>query len=132
MKLLQIHLKAPNMSQRGVRLRLLSYPVVQQCQNDAAKLVGPDAGFAAFRNAYHSEALRRFVAEVSEPAGTLTEDTPWRALTVADLTTPGGAYQLESMFSAREIAVLESLFRQHHEVTQDELDMITGKASPVA
>lgn len=129
-KLLQIHLKAKGMSQRGVRLRILGYSEVCQCQNDAAKMVGKDAAFTEFRNAYHAEALRRFIAEVSEPEEQLTEVTKWRKVSAADLTNPTGPLYLETLFSVRELAVLEQIFRTEHEVTQEELDIITGKAQP--
>lgn len=130
-KLVQIHLNAPNMSRRGVRLRLLSYTAIRAAQDVAAKLVGAEATFAEFRNAYHAEALLRFIAEVTEPCDSL-EGAAWKATSYADLSNPLGPLALETLFTAREIAVVERLFRNQHEVTQDELDLITGKATPVA
>lgn len=130
---IQVHLNLRGMSGRGVRLRVLPYTAIQAAQNEAAKLVGPGAAFTEFRNAYHSAVLTHFVAAVTPPGQEkLTEKTPWRDVTVADLTSPTSEFCLERMFRAREIAILEQLFRAEHEITEDELALITGKASPAA
>ena len=128
-QILQAHLNLKHMSRRGVRLRLLTYAETQKCENSAASLVG-DGTFAEFRNAVFHEGVLRMISAVTEPVDEITEKTKWTPVTFQQLSDPMGDLSANKLFGARDLNLLEALYRDYHEVTQDEVDIVVGKGKP--
>lgn len=125
----QYHLKGKGFSGRAVRVRELDPMEVEENLKAAGKLMtGQDAGAGAMLELKKTEwrnGVKMMLIEISEPC----EDTSaakWRKVSAVDLEDLG------AFFTAKDVAVLEDVFRTNHEVMPAELEAIVGKALPVS
>ena len=124
----QYHLKGPRHSGRAVRLKELSSSDVNENLTQAAKLVSKDASVLELRKAEYRLGIQRFVVEISDAcADPLDPTVKWKKVDPASFTEG-----LDSFFTAKDVQILEALYREYHEVSQQSLDDIMGKAIPVS
>jgi len=127
MSTFQLHLKGTGLSGRVVRYKTLSAGEVDQLTLDAAKSIGEAGTFLELRKAEWREGTRRMLVGVSEPVDTM-EGVKVRKVQPVDLD--GDNY--DDLFTPRDHSVLVGLYRALHEVTQEEITAIMGKALPVS
>lgn len=124
----QYHLIGPRHSNRAVRVKELTSADASENLTQAAKLVSKDASVLELRKAEYRLGIQRFVVEISEPcADPLDPKVKWKKVDPASFTEG-----LDAFFTAKDVQVLEALYREYHEVTQQALEDIMGKAIPVA
>lgn len=101
--------------------------VYEQVQLDAAKSL--DASATAYEHAKRSwrEGVKFMVVQFSAP----TEDPLDPALRWTD-STPEVLVEIGKYFTTKDIAILEKIFRDWHEVSDKDADAIAGKALPVS
>jgi hypothetical protein len=121
----QYHLKGKHYSGRAVRVEPLNATASDEALVNAARLAGKEATIFEVTKQQYVLGLRQFVKEISEPC-----DDPmtakWRKVKPEDLDN------LADFFTAKDLMVLEQIYREYHEVTKQELDDIVGKALPVS
>lgn len=128
MSLMQYHLSGKKMSGRVVRTKPLDPVTAEKVLSAAAKIVGKDATVIELKKCEWRLGVKAFIAEFSEPTkdpATLTAKQ-WKKVAADTLDDMG------ALFTARDCMVLEALYRDEHEVSQDEVDAIVGKALPVS
>lgn len=121
----QIHLKGKHHSGRGVRYVALDPDAHEAVLVGAAKVVSPEATILELKKIEWRNGVKCFVVEVTEP----TEDpltAKWRKV------TPGDLEDLSQYFTAKDVVVLQALYRELHEVDPAEVEAIVGKALPVS
>lgn len=124
----QIHLSGFGHSGRGVRVRQLEPEMVHECEAAAAAAIGKEGSALAYRQATLDEGVARMVKEVTEApvigARSLRDaDVSWRAVTLQEMK-----HALSSIFTSKDVAMLESLYSRLHEVSQAAVEEIMGKA----
>jgi hypothetical protein len=113
------------MSGRAVRVQALEPADLEENLTSAAKIVGDQGTILELKKTEWRNGLKRFVVAVSEPC----EDpkaAKWKKVTPMDLENLG------DLFGPKDVAVLEQIFREFHEVSPDEIKAITGKAQAVS
>lgn len=124
----QYHLKGKGHSGRGVRIVSLPAHEVEDGLTNAAKLAGAEATPIEIKKVEWRNGVKSFIRAFTEPCeNPLAEGVVWKKASV-QMFEEG----LAKFFTAKDCAVLESLFRDYHEVTQAELDAIVGKPLPVS
>jgi hypothetical protein len=140
-KQFQIHLNGPGMSGRCVRFKLLSPSEKRASDTIASGLVPNNASPMEFFERRLFEGIKTFLVAVTEQHSLPSmypkagEPAPsWRDVNYADLSTPGGDWNIESgnVFTPADIETLEGLYRTYHEPSQESLKSIMGEAKPVA
>ena len=122
----QYHLRGKGHSGRAVRVEALPSHEVEDLLTTAAKLAGLEATPVEIKKIEWRNGTKSCVKFFTEPCeDPLAEGTKWKKATQESLDS------LAEFFTAKDCQVLESLYRDYHEVTQKELEAITGKALPV-
>lgn len=124
----QYHLNGKRMSGRAVRVKPVDPAQAEHNLANAAKLVGKEATMLELKKVEWRNGVKSFVVEYSDPCKdpmTLT-DKQWHKVSV------GTFDDLGKFFTAKDMAFLEHLYREEHEINQDEVDAIAGKALPVS
>ncbi len=122
------HLSGKRHSGRAIKVRALDETSTQDNLAAAAKFAGPETTVLELRQKESRMGVKQFVIGISDPcADPMAADVKWKKVTPADFDEGLGKY-----FTAKDIVVLEALYREYHDVTKDELDKITGKALPVS
>jgi len=128
-------LAIPGMSNRVVRFRVLSADALHRISNEAATIAGKEATGRELYLLSRQHYLYSMVYEVSEPTddpSKLDHKKDWKRVTSVDLMTPGGALSWSTLFTAKDTAVLESEYAKYHEIPIFQIEMLSGKAIPVA
>lgn len=131
MGLFQVHLAGKGCSNRGVRFKTLSPDEVEKVNVDAAKLVGTEATIVELKKRVWAMGVRRMVQEYSDPAlseeGLQAKGIKWKKTSVQELDE-----KIATIFEAKDCAYLEALYRQYHEITEPELQALSGKVLAVS
>ncbi len=128
-ELFQYHLRGKGHSSRGVRVAALQSHEVEDNLIAAAKLAGPDATPIEIKKTEWRNGIKLFIKAYTEPCeNPLAADVKWKKASVSGFDDGG----LAKFFTAKDCQILESLYRDYHEVTQKEMDDIVGKALPVS
>jgi len=128
-ELFQYHLKGKGHSGRAIRIGALLSHEVEDNLVAAAKLAGTEATPVEIKKIEWRNGVKLFIRSFTEPCeNPLAEDVKWKKSSVAIFDDEG----LAKYFTAKDCQVLESLYREYHEVTQKELDDIVGKPLPVS
>ncbi len=123
----QYHLKGRGHSGRAVRVEELPTHEVEAMLTSAAKLAGPDATPIEIKKIEWRNGTKVFIKSYTDACeNPLAEGVKWKK------PTPGQFDTMADFFTAKDCQVLESLYREYHEVTQKELDDIVGKVLPVS
>lgn len=130
----QYHLKGSGFSGRGVRLRQLEPQEIDAVFRSAAKTAGTEATLADIRILEQHECVLRMIVEVTEKAGldVLGPDTKWRKCTVAELDDEDGTHRFGKLFTAKDTALLRRFYRDWHQLSENEIEAIAGKAQEVS
>jgi len=129
----QFLLNSKRCSGRGVRIRSLSPDEHDKLMFEAAKLVGPDATFLELKKIEWRMGVKKMLCEVTEKGGYKSEDellkdgVKWKKVTVQFLDE-----SFDDMFNAKDVGILQAIYRELHEVNDKEIDAIMGKALPVS
>lgn len=123
----QIHLNGKHCCKRGVRFKTLSPSEIDKITLDAAKVIGPEGTMIELRKAEWLMGVKHMLTHVSDPCDDLAT-AKFRKVTMQDLD--GDNY--DDLFTPRDHNLLVQLYREYHEVTQEEVDKIMGKALPVS
>lgn len=127
----QFHLNADRMRGRGIRLRELPPIECDEAEDVAAREAGQGATVTRFRNLFTREAITRCIVAVTAPNQTvLNESTKWIELSLTELQLVGGRYNFDKLFNHKEVSFLRDWFRQWHEVTISEMEILLGKPKP--
>lgn len=124
-------------SGRGVRYRVLAPEEKDSLLASAAALVGPQATYPELNARHAVECVKRMLVAVTRRAELTTVDGlsagDWVPLNDAMLAGMPGqeAWKFEKLFTAKDVAVLRTLYRRLHEVTEADVDEIEGKAISV-
>lgn len=125
----QYHLKGKGHSGRAVRIESLPTHEVEDNLTSAAKLAGPEATGVQIKKIEWRNGVKLLVKSYTEPCeNPMAEGVKWKKASVAAFDEEG----LAKYFTAKDCAVLESLYRDYHEVTPAELEAIVGKPLPVS
>jgi len=120
-------LKGKGFSGRAVRVRELDPLDVEKNLTAAAKTVGANATVIELKKTEWRNGVKLMIAELSEPCeDPLAANVKWKKVDLATLEDLG------SLFKVKDVLALEQIYRESYEVTQTDLDAITGKALPVA
>ncbi len=123
----QYHLKGKGHSGRAVRVEALPAHEAEDMLTGAAKLAGEGATGLQIKKIEWRNGTKIFIKSYTDPCeNPLAEGVKWKK------PTPGQFDEMASYFTAKDCQVLESLYRDYHEVTQAELEAITGKPLPVS
>jgi len=123
----QIHLNGKHCCQRGVRFKTLGPSDIDKITLDAAKVIGPEGTMIELRKAEWLMGVKQMLTHISDPC-TDIETAKFRKVTMQDLD--GENY--DGLFGSRDHSFLVQLYREYHEVTQEDVDKIMGKALPVS
>jgi hypothetical protein len=133
METMQIHLQGQSFSGRGVRYRELDPFEVEENLKGAAKILGAEATPFELKKTEWRNGAKQMIVEFSEPCEDLLAvdengkpKAKWRKM------TPDVLEDFSSYFKTKDLAVLEHIYRQNHEVLQNEVEAIVGKALPVS
>ncbi len=123
----QIHLKGKRMSGRGVRVRMLEPHEHGGILEAATKLVDNSAKIIELKKKEWRLGVKAFIVEFTAPCEEITKDTKWTKADPAEMDA-----QFDKIFAAKDVAVLEHMYREFHEVSEAEVEAIAGKALPVS
>lgn len=124
----QIHLNAPNCSGRGVRIRILTPTEVDATSIDAAKQLPEGGSLLELRVLEYRERLKRMIVSYTEP-----NLTPEQIVSATWIKADPEVLELDwnKLFGPRDDKFLVAIYRRFHEVSDDELEQIVGKALDV-
>lgn len=122
----QIHLNAKKCSKRAVRFKVLSPAEAGSLMDQAAKIVGPQGTMIELRRTQWSLCVQAMLTEYTDPT-----DEPMGAKWFK-ASTQQMAADYDKLFTAKDDQILISMYREYHEVDQEEIDSISGKALTVA
>lgn len=125
---MQYHLKGRGFSGRVVRCRELDPTEVEDNLTAAAKLASKDATIIELKKTEWRNGVKRMITEVSDP----TDDPMKKDLKFRKLSPQQLDEQWASLFKAKDVLLLESVYRDYHEVIPSEVADITGKAVPLS
>ncbi len=121
-EMFQYHLRGKGHSGRAVRVEALPSHEVEDMLLNAAKLAGPEASPIEIKKIEWRNGTKQFIKFFTDPCDNpLAESVKWKK------PSPGQFEVMSDFFTAKDCAVLESLYRDYHEITQKELDDIVGK-----
>lgn len=124
----QYHLAGKGHSGRAVRIEALEPDAAENCLTMAAKLAGTEATPIEIKKSEWRMGSKLFIVKYSEPC-----DDPMKPDLKWSTPKPGQFDQdMAKYFTTKDCQVLEALYREYHEVTQAELEAITGKMLPVS
>lgn len=124
----QFHLTGKRHSGRAVRVEALDDVSVSENLTNAAKQVSGEATIVELRTIEKRLGLQLFIKEISEPTkNPLDPSLKWTKVNAASFEDG-----LSTFFTAKDVQVLEAIYRDFHEITKDELEMIMGKGMVVA
>lgn len=124
----QFHLNGKRCSGRAVRVQQLDDQAVADNLTAAAKTLGKDAIYAELKKLEWKMGIRQFVVAISDPCtDPFAADVKWRKVNASDFEDG-----LKTFFTAKDVMVLEALYREYHEVSTEELEIITGKGKAVS
>jgi len=125
---IQVHLKGKFHSGRAVRIKEMTAGEVEKNSRDSALVAGSGSILSVKQAEWRSGAKAFIVEYTKEP--------------VEDVTAVGAEWvkasplsfleKFDKLFTAKDIAVLEQLFRDMHEVSEDAVNDILGKALTVS
>ena len=121
----------PGMSNRAVRYRLLDVDKLQAIAKDAATLAGEDATGAEVYSLTRMHCLYAMVAYVSPPTDDplALDEKLWTKCSSTNFMIPG---EWSKLFKPKDTQVLLGEYRKWHEMPNDQMDVLSGKAIPVA
>ncbi len=123
----QYHLKGKGHSGRAIRVQALASHEVEDQLTGAAKLAGPEATGLEIKKIEWRNGCKLFVKSFTDPCeNPLAEDVKWKK------ATPMLLENISDYFTAKDCAILETLYREYHDVTPAEILSITGKPLPVS
>ncbi len=124
----EYHLKGKGLSGRAVQLEPLEPDDAETMLTMAAKLAGPEATPIEIKKIEWRNGSKQFIKAYTDPCeNPRAEGTKWKK------PTPGQFdHEMAKYFTAKDCQILEAIYREYHEVTQAELEAITGKALPVS
>jgi hypothetical protein len=135
----QLLLNTVASSGRGVRYHTLSPAEVDRVNADAARLVDPTTGPVEYRSVQIREGIKRMLVAVTKRTGIVSQDellalttADWEPLEPRKLEAGMGAFSYDTLFTAKDDAILAVVYRQLHEVTLAEVQAILGKALTVS
>lgn len=121
-----IHLTGKNHSERVVHVRMLDLTETEENLTQTATILGTSSNWIALKKAEWRNGVKRFITAISEPTDD-PEKVKVRKVTVQDLDA-----NFSGLFTPKDQLVLESLYRDYHEITPDEVEDIVGKARAVS
>ncbi len=123
----QYHLKGRGHSGRAIRVEGLSAHDVEDQLTGAAKLAGPEATGLEIKKIEWRNGCKLFVKSFTEPcADPMAEGVKWKK------ATPMLLENISDYFTAKDCAILETLYREYHDVTPSEILSITQGMLPVS
>lgn len=132
--MIQVHLSGKRCSGRGVRFRELSASEVEENAENAAKVaLDPTAKINAnaamdLKKAEWRMGSKRMVVAVTKKEGLKDlSGAEWMPLTQAELDADWAKY-----FNAKDSAMLQALYREYHEISDEEIEAVVGKAVVVS
>lgn len=125
----QVVLSGKHCSGRAVRFRTLSAAEHDKLTLDAAKQIGPEGTMLELRKLEYRNGVRAMIVGISSQSGLkeLSKDVVFKKVDPFDLDSNWSEY-----FNPKDEAVLTELYRSFHEVTQSEIDDISGKIQMVS
>ncbi len=123
----QYFLKGKGHSGRAVRVEPLSAAETEDQLTNAAKLAGPEATGLEIKKIEWRNGTKLFIKSFTDPCeDPMAEGVKWKKASAMVLET------MSDFFTAKDCAVLESLYRDYHEVTPAEIERITSGMLPVS
>ena len=125
-----LHLKGSRCSKRAVRIQELLPDEKDDLMLQAAKLVGPSATILELKRREWKMGAIAMIKQVSlEPVAgdPNAASVKWKSYDYATLES-----DYDKLFTAKDHALLVAAYRSFHEVTEEEVDDIVGKALPVS
>lgn len=125
-----LHLKGNRCSRRAVRVIELLPDEKDDLMLQAAKAVGQDASIIELKKREWKMGVLSMIKQVStepvtgDPNG---PDVKWKSYDYQTIET-----DYSKLFTSKDHALLVAAFRSFHEVTDDEVAAIVGKALPVS
>lgn len=121
-------------SNRVVRYRILNTDQMNAISKEAAVRAGENA---TGRDIYMLQlmiSLYTMITEVSEPTDEpmKLEKKHWHKTVATDFEVTGSETAWSTLFTPKDTALLQSVYRRWHEVPQNELEMLVGKEIPLA
>jgi hypothetical protein len=126
----QIHFAAPNMSWRGVRLRVLRPSEVAAAVIDASKELPEDQALNSFahRKKLEPEVARRMLVEYTDPGIPLlqAEGVVWHQTNLAELSMPGTGKSFDALFRrwTRDVELIYAAYERWHQVVPDDVEHV--------
>jgi hypothetical protein len=125
------------MSGRAIKMRQLSPSQLIEVSTVAGNLMSKDSKPTDYRAAVVAEGVKRSLAGYTEPIdpkvfGDAAElaKAQWTNLSPGDFEEDDA--KLDKVFTARDYQMIVSLYSRNHEVGQDEVDDIAGKAVAIS
>lgn len=123
----EYHLKGKGHSGRALRLKPLGPSQVESNLTNAARLVGKDALYFELKKSERRSGIKEMIVEFTDPVDDpRAEGTKWRKPTHDQFVDH------DEYFTAKDWAVLESIYSDYHEVSAEEIEAISGKAVPLS
>lgn len=124
-----VHLNAVKCSRRAVRFVPLDPAEHETVQLLATKDIDPTQSMLDLRRLEWKYGLHQMIKQVTvEPVtDPYAADVKWKKVTPAILDET-----FKELFTAKDNQVLTALYRQYHDVTEEELKMISGKVQTVS
>jgi len=121
-------------SNRAVRYRILTTDQMNAIAREAAVRAGESA---TGRDIYMLQlmiSLYTMVLEVSEPTDDpqSLKEKQWHKTVATDFEVTGSALGWSTLFTPKDTALLQTIYRRWHEVPPNELEMLVGKEVPLA
>jgi sensor c-di-GMP phosphodiesterase-like protein len=115
-------------SNRAVRYRMLTVDQMNAASSEAAKLAGEQASEREIYQLMLMSSLYLMVLEVTDPTDEpLKEKTRWHKTNSVSFMTPGDPLSWSVLFTAKDTALLQSMYRKWHQVPAIEVEMLAGK-----
>lgn len=130
----QALLDANGCTGRGVRFKHLTPSERDTMSRKAATLAGKEATIYDLRMLEFREGVKAMLHSVTRETSLTFEQAQagaWQKLDAHSLEMPG-ELNYDTLFNAKDDAVLTALYRRAHEVSVAEIEAIAGKALPVS
>lgn len=117
-------------SGRGIRFRVLGPSETDKILINAAKIVGTEGTVIELKKLEWTLGAKMMLVEVTTSRGLKelpTDKGGWKKVDLMGLDS-----DYDKLFSAKDNATLQALYRQYHEVNESEVQAIISKALPVA
>lgn len=122
------------MSNRAVRYRLLTTDQMNAISKESAQLSGENATGQDIYRLSLMLSLYEMVYEVSDPTDEpqALKKEQWHKTTSTGFQVTGMAGSWSSYFTPKDTVLLQSEYRRWHEMASAEIEMLAGKATPLA